>query len=160
MDDYKIQSDMYVLPLGDYDVVLGVQWMMKLGPILLYFYELWMQFKVKEYRYTLKELKEGSLQLISSHRMEKLLKKELKESWDNYSLFTHPCKNQEKYNCFNMYLLIILVSLRNPMGFHPITLMTMKSSWYLGVSHPTFGLTAIPTYRRMKYKGSSKICWM
>lgn len=43
--------------------------------ILWDFYQLWMQFKVGESKYTLKVLKEGLLQLINLHHMEKFLNK-------------------------------------------------------------------------------------
>ena len=54
-----MQSDMYVLPLGGYDVVLSIKWFMTLGSILWDFCELWMQFKVDENKYTLKGIKAG-----------------------------------------------------------------------------------------------------
>lgn len=31
---YQLHTDMYALPLGDCDVVLGAQWLHTLGPIL------------------------------------------------------------------------------------------------------------------------------
>lgn len=74
MGEYKMQSDMYVLPLGRYDVVLSIQWMMTLGSILCDFHEMWMQFKVDKNKYTLKGLRAGESQIISWHHMEKLLK--------------------------------------------------------------------------------------
>lgn len=75
MGDYKLQSDMYALPLSSCDVVLGIQWLMTLGPVLWDFCELWMQFKVDENKYTLKGIKACQSQIISYHHMEKLLKK-------------------------------------------------------------------------------------
>ena len=44
MGDYKLHSDMFSLPLGGCDVVLGAQWLRTLEPILWDFAELWMQF--------------------------------------------------------------------------------------------------------------------
>lgn len=57
MDEYQLQSDMYILPLGGCDVVLGAQWLMILGPNLWDFHEFWMQFIVGGHKYTIKGLK-------------------------------------------------------------------------------------------------------
>ena len=46
MGDYNLHSDMFSLPLGGCDVVLGTQWLRTLGPILWDFAELWMQFSI------------------------------------------------------------------------------------------------------------------
>ena len=43
--DYNLRSDMFSLPLGRCDVVLGAQWLRTLGPILWDFAELWMHFQ-------------------------------------------------------------------------------------------------------------------
>ena len=66
---------MFTLTLGGCDVVLGTQWLRTLGPILWDFAELWMQFSPDGHKQTLKGLQPGSLSIISSHRLEKLLKK-------------------------------------------------------------------------------------
>ena len=55
-------------------MILGTQWLHKLGPILWDFAELWMQFLVNGNKHTFNGLQPGSLSIISSHRMEKLLK--------------------------------------------------------------------------------------
>ena len=75
MGDYKMQSDMYVLPLGGCDLVLSIQCLMILVLVLYDVFEFWMQFKVYENKFTLKGIKVRQSQIISSHCMEKLLKK-------------------------------------------------------------------------------------
>ena len=75
MGDYNLRFDMFSLTLGGCDVVLGSQWLCTLGPILWDFAELWMQFSPDGHKHTLKGLQLGSLSIISSHRLEKLLKK-------------------------------------------------------------------------------------
>ena len=75
MGDYNLRSDMFALPLGGCDVVLGAQWLRTLGPILWDFAELWMQFSINGTKHTLWGLQPWSLSLIGSHHMEKLLKK-------------------------------------------------------------------------------------
>ena len=39
IEDYNLHSDMFALPLGECDVVLGAQWLCTLGPILWDFAE-------------------------------------------------------------------------------------------------------------------------
>jgi len=46
-----------------------------LGPILWYFVELWMKFMVVKCTYNLKGLHAVPSQIISSHHMEKLIRK-------------------------------------------------------------------------------------
>jgi len=75
--DYNLHFDMFALPLSRCDVVLGAQWLCTLGPILWDFAELWMQFSDNGKKHTLKGLQLGSLSIICSHCMEKLLKKNL-----------------------------------------------------------------------------------
>ncbi|KAH9292048.1 hypothetical protein KI387_042763 [Taxus chinensis] len=73
--DYTLRSDMFSLPLSGCDVVLGAQWLCTLGPMLWDFLELRMQITNSGQKHTLKELLSGSVRIISSHRMEKLLNK-------------------------------------------------------------------------------------
>ena len=53
MGDYNLCSDMFSLPLGGCDVVLGAQWLRTLGPILWDFVEIWMQFSINGTKHTL-----------------------------------------------------------------------------------------------------------
>ena len=66
---------MFSFPLGVCDVVLGAQWLHTLGPILWDFVELRMSFSVSGEKHTLRGLQLGSLNIISLHRMENILKK-------------------------------------------------------------------------------------
>ena len=75
MGDYNLCYDIFSLPLGGCDVVLGTQWLRTIGPILWDFAELWMQFSINGTKHTLRGLQPGSLNLIHSHQMENLLKK-------------------------------------------------------------------------------------
>ena len=65
--DYILCSDMFSLPLGGCDVVLGAQWLCTLIPILWYFAKLSMQFSINGTKHTLWGLQLASLNLISSH---------------------------------------------------------------------------------------------
>ena len=42
--DYHLKSHMFAIDIGDYDIVLGADWLRTLGPILMDFKELTMQF--------------------------------------------------------------------------------------------------------------------
>ena len=55
-------------------MILGTQWLRTLGLILWDFAKLWMQFSVNGNKHTFNGLQPGSLSIISSHRMEKVLK--------------------------------------------------------------------------------------
>ena len=72
--DYNLCYDMFFIPFGRCNVVLGMQWLRTLGPILWGFVELWMWVLVNGKKHTLKGLQLGSLSIISSHRMENILK--------------------------------------------------------------------------------------
>ena len=60
---------MFSFPLGGRYLVLGAQWLHTLGPI-------WMQFSISRKKHTLKGLQPGFVSIISSHRMENILKKD------------------------------------------------------------------------------------
>jgi hypothetical protein len=70
-------SYMFVIDMGDCDIVLGVEWLHTLGPILMDFKELTMQFQQEGQRYQFQGLTIGSPEIINSHCMENILKKDL-----------------------------------------------------------------------------------
>ena len=75
MADYHLKTHMFAIDMGGCDIVLGAEWLRTLGPITMDFKELYMRFTLDSYTYTLKGLDGGKPEIISSHRMEKLLKK-------------------------------------------------------------------------------------
>jgi hypothetical protein len=66
---------MFSIDMGGCDIVLGADWLRTLGPIIMYFKELTMQFDQEGHQYKFQGIIVGSPEVISSHRMEKLLKK-------------------------------------------------------------------------------------
>jgi hypothetical protein len=66
---------MFSIEIGGCDVVLGVDWLRTLGSITMDFLELSMSFYNDGNYYTLKVLKVGSLEIIISHHIEKILKR-------------------------------------------------------------------------------------
>jgi hypothetical protein len=66
---------MFAIDMGSCDIVLGADWLRTLAPILMDFQELTMQFDHEVHQYNFQRVTVGSPEIISSHRMEKLLKK-------------------------------------------------------------------------------------
>jgi hypothetical protein len=73
--DYHLKSHMFAINMGGYDIVLGADWLRTLGPILMDFKYLTMQFNQEGHQYKFQVIIIGSPEIISSHCMEKLLKK-------------------------------------------------------------------------------------
>jgi hypothetical protein len=70
-----LKSHMLAIDMGGCDIVLGVEWLRILNPILLHFKDLTMQFQQEGQQYKFQGITEGFPEIISSHHMEKLLKK-------------------------------------------------------------------------------------
>jgi hypothetical protein len=70
-----MKSHMFAIDMGGCDIFLGVKWLRTLGPILINFKELTMQFNQEGQQYKFQVITTGSPEIISSHRMEKILKK-------------------------------------------------------------------------------------
>jgi hypothetical protein len=75
MGEYHLKTHMFSIEMGGCDVVLGVEWLCTLGPITMDFKDLYMSFTKEGHKHTLKGITSSSLEIITSHHMEKLLKK-------------------------------------------------------------------------------------
>jgi hypothetical protein len=73
--DYHLKSHMFDIDMGGCDIVLGAEWLRTLSPILMDFKELTMQFDQEGQQYKFQGITASSPEIISSHPMEKLLKK-------------------------------------------------------------------------------------
>jgi hypothetical protein len=73
--DYHLKSHMFSINMGGCDIVLGADWLRTLGPILMHFKELTMQFDQEGHQYKFQGITVGSPKVISSHHMEKMFKK-------------------------------------------------------------------------------------
>jgi hypothetical protein len=73
--DYHLKSHMFAIDMGGCDIVLGADWLRTLGPILMDFKALTMQVDQEDHLYKFQGITTGSPEIISSHRMETLLKK-------------------------------------------------------------------------------------
>jgi hypothetical protein len=73
--DYHLKSHMFAIDMDGCDIVLGADWLRTLGPILMDFKALTMKFDQEDHQYKFQGIIIGSPKVISSHRMEKMLKK-------------------------------------------------------------------------------------
>jgi hypothetical protein len=73
--EYHLKSHMFSIDMGGCDIVLDAECLRTLGPILMDFKELTIQFDQEGQQYKFQGIIVGSLEIISSHRMENILKK-------------------------------------------------------------------------------------
>eukprot|EP00253_Pinus_taeda_P018379 PITA_18379 len=112
MGDYHLKTRMFSIHMGGCDIVLGVEWLRTLGLITMDFQELYMSFKQNNHTHTLRGLQAGAPSIISSHRMEKLLKKghhgviaqfNAIQAFDPNSLHIHPEMQQILNNHLSVF---------------------------------------------------------
>jgi hypothetical protein len=72
---YNLKPHMFSIDMGGCDIALDIEWLCTLGPITMDFKKLTMQFQHEGQQYKFQGITIGSPEIISSHRMEKLLKK-------------------------------------------------------------------------------------
>jgi hypothetical protein len=80
---YNLKPHMFSIDMGGCDIVLGIECLHTIGPILMYFKELTMQFQQEVQQYKFHGITIGSSKIISSHQIENLLKKFILESFPN-----------------------------------------------------------------------------
>jgi hypothetical protein len=73
--DYHLKSHMFAIDMGGLDILLGADWLRTLVPILMDFKELTMQFDQEGHQHKFQGITVDSPEIISFHRMEKMLKK-------------------------------------------------------------------------------------
>jgi hypothetical protein len=73
--NYHLKSHIFSIDMGGCDIMLGVEWLCTLGPIIMDFKELTMQFQWEGKRYQFQGITVVSLEIVSSHRMENILNK-------------------------------------------------------------------------------------
>jgi hypothetical protein len=72
---YKLKKHMFAIDMGRFYRVLGAEWLRTLGPVTMDFKELEFSLTQDYHTYTLKGIHACPPQIISSHHMDKLLKK-------------------------------------------------------------------------------------
>jgi hypothetical protein len=74
--DHHLKSHMFSIDMGSCDILLGANWLMTLGPIIMDFKELTMEFDQEGHQYRFQGIIVGSPDIISSHCMQNMLKKD------------------------------------------------------------------------------------
>ncbi|XP_059078144.1 uncharacterized protein LOC131876700 [Cryptomeria japonica] len=74
MGDYTLIDDFYVLPLEDYDVVLGMQWLQGIGRYIIDHHCMQLEFLSGGKKTILRAASDGGPKEVSSHRMETIIR--------------------------------------------------------------------------------------
>jgi hypothetical protein len=72
IQDFNLESKLYIVPLGGVNVVLGVQWLQTLGTYSINHEEHFSQFKWQGKSYKLDGFQPPQTQVVSSQQMEKM----------------------------------------------------------------------------------------
>ncbi|RWV89931.1 hypothetical protein GW17_00047901 [Ensete ventricosum] len=75
LQDQEVVADFFLLPIDDYEVILGIEWLTTLGDISWNFSKLIMKFYCKGRQVTLRGKRGSHISTISTQRMEKVLHK-------------------------------------------------------------------------------------
>jgi hypothetical protein len=75
INDYKLKYPMYAMPIRGIDIVLGPQWLATLGTVGLKLQEKFIRFYQNGEKYKLHGINCPPSQIVSSNRMEKMIKK-------------------------------------------------------------------------------------
>ena len=75
MGEYVMSSPIISIPIGDVDIVLGIEWLQSLGTIAFNFQEIFMKFSLEGNEIELRGITGKPSKVISSNGMTKLLKK-------------------------------------------------------------------------------------
>lgn len=73
--EYHLKTHMFSIDIGGCDVVLGVEWLHTFGPITMDLKDLYRRFNKEGHKHIIKGITFSSLEIMTSHHMEKLLKK-------------------------------------------------------------------------------------
>jgi hypothetical protein len=149
---YNLKSHVFVIDMGGCDIVLGEEWLHTLGPIFMDFKELTMKFQHVGQQYKFQGITAGSPEIISSHRMEKLLKKVISTLFPNSIIFkqlrhlwcilTSNVSSLDTNLFFPLprYFLLLVVFMIIPFLSSPTVFL------------PMFALIIIPSPKRMKLR--------
>jgi len=74
MHGYEFASNVLLIPLGGYDLVLGIQWLATLGTIKWNFKSLKMEFYLNGRHYVLRALKTRNVQMMTQVQLLKAFK--------------------------------------------------------------------------------------
>jgi len=92
IQDFKLESKLYTLPLGGVDIVLGVQWLQTLGTYFANHQKHFIKFKWQGKNYKLHGFQPPGTYVVSSQQMEKLIRK-------GASAYVIQCHQMEGQEC-------------------------------------------------------------
>nr|GEW61723.1 retrotransposon-related protein [Tanacetum cinerariifolium] len=93
MQGLAIEVDLYVLPMKGYDLVLGIQWMQKLGKVMHDYAQQTMEFTLVNTKYALKDDESLCMKWISLHCIQALLDTE--DVYGVYEFHSLPMEAEE-----------------------------------------------------------------
>jgi hypothetical protein len=143
---------MFSIDMGGCDIVLGVEWLRTLGPILMDFKDLTMQFQQEGQQYKFQGITTGSPEIISSHRMENLLKKGhsgIISQLHSIHVVETPSVHPDLQSILSHHQVVFTTPKNFPL---PVESMIIPSLSSRAVFLPMFGLIVIPFPRRMKLR--------
>ena len=88
MQEFNLESDFFVVPLGGIDVVLGIQWLQTLGTYSTNHQEHFIEFHAFGKTQKLYGYQPPPTQLVTSHQMEKL-------RWKDTPTYIPQCQEME-----------------------------------------------------------------
>ena len=75
IQDFKLESELYTLPLGGVDIIMGFQWLQTLGTYSANHQKHFIKFKWQGKNYKLHGFQPPGTQVVSSQQMDKLILK-------------------------------------------------------------------------------------
>jgi hypothetical protein len=149
IQDQELRADFYLLLLGDYEVVLSIEWLRTLGNVLWNFSKLTMKFTLNGKRVILRRRCGNNVSIVSSHGMERILKKNCKGYLLQLRSAATTIPEESRYHYYQNFLIFLM----SPTAFHPKDPMITEFPSCLGVHQPMCGLTATLTFRKQILKG-------
>ena len=74
MGDFTLTDDFYILPLEDYDVILGMQWLQGIGRYIIDHQRMLLEFLSRGKKVILRPASDGGPKEVTSHRMESIIR--------------------------------------------------------------------------------------
>jgi hypothetical protein len=108
--DYQLQAPMYAMEIGGVDVVLGAQWLSTIGTVGLNLHKQFLEFFENGRKYKFNGIKSPPHQIISSNRMEKMIKK-------GAQTYLFHCCSMEAFSNDLMFLKVLMRFLENIVPF-------------------------------------------
>jgi len=145
---------MFSISMGGCEIVLGVEWLHTLGPITMDYQKLYMSFTQEAHTYTLHCLHARSQEIISSHRMEKLVKKGHHGVMSQFnSIHVQEPSSPKIHPVLQLIMEKHNQVFETPMELPPSEVRMITSSLsFLAVNPPIYTPAGTPFLKKMKQK--------